>query len=184
MNDFEEIIRQFQCGEITQDLFYSRFEAELGSKVKGFIYSLTGDQSQADDVYQDFLMLLLKNISLYKIGTNFQAWTIRMVRNVTFKSLEKKKRHSGRFSNIPEDTRYKGPGPKTDNIKKEQQEILMQAINGLEPKFRELLYLRFFCEMSLKEIAAVTGLPISTLDRNIQKGLGIIDNVIRSLSGE
>ena len=44
----------------------------------------------------------------------------------------------------------------------------------LEPNYREVLSLRFHEEMSLEEIATVTGAPLSTVKSRLYRGLAAL----------
>jgi RNA polymerase sigma-70 factor (ECF subfamily) len=55
------------------------------------------------------------------------------------------------------------PDPETVQLIKAQTQLVAEAIEQLPIEFREIVVLRELEELSYKEIAAVTGIPIGTV---------------------
>ena len=55
------------------------------------------------------------------------------------------------------------PDPETLQLIKAQTQLVAEAIEQLPIEFREIVVLRELEELSYKEIAAVTGIPIGTV---------------------
>ena len=60
--------------------------------------------------------------------------------------------------------------PETSQILKDQQQLVNKAIEELPIEFREVIILRELEELSYKEIAAVTGIPIGTVMSRLARG--------------
>ncbi len=66
-------------------------------------------------------------------------------------------------------------GPEDDFMRKETSEFISRALFRLKPKFREILYLYYFKELSREEIAARVGLSVRQVSERLyyaQKVLG------------
>jgi RNA polymerase sigma factor (sigma-70 family) len=108
-----------------------------------------------------------------------------LTRNATLRYLDRTQKHSAsKERGLSPEIRDPSPAPKTDNIKKEEEAILLEALSGLESSYREVIYLKFFSGLPLSEISEITGKPVSTVGKHIQKGLRIIEAVIGSLNPE
>ena len=53
--------------------------------------------------------------------------------------------------------------PEEVNITREEYERLMNALNGLDSAHRTVVVLRFFNDLSYKEIAGVADIPVGTV---------------------
>ena len=72
--DEEEVICRCQGGE--HDAY--RFLVERFEKVLfGTAYMMTRDRHLAEDLVQEAFLLAWRNISSFRLGTNFKAWLLR-----------------------------------------------------------------------------------------------------------
>ena len=60
-------------------------------------------------------------------------------------------------------------------IQRERHEQISAGMQHLAMEYREALELRFLEEMSLEEIANVTGAPLSTVKSRIYRGLSALE---------
>ena len=63
--------------------------------------------------------------------------------------------------------------------KSEDATRIAVALEALEPIHREVLLLRFQEELSLDEIAQVTGTPVSTISSRIQRGVSMLRSTLK-----
>ena len=69
------------------------------------------------------------------------------------------------------------PSPFLAAARSEDATRLAAAMDLLEPIYRESLLLRFQEELSLQEIAEVTGAPVTTISSRIYRGLAALRSV-------
>jgi len=60
-----------------------------------FAYSLTNDQEEAKDLFQDTMLRALANRDKYQFGTNLKAWLYTVMRNIFINSYRRKKKLRG-----------------------------------------------------------------------------------------
>lgn len=65
---------------------------QFQAMLHAFAYKLTGDFTDAQDLYQDTAFKVLKNADKFKPGTNFKAWSSTIMRNIFINDYRKKKR--------------------------------------------------------------------------------------------
>jgi RNA polymerase sigma-70 factor (ECF subfamily) len=180
MDPFDEIIHQYRQGIIDQDFFFKQFEETFAEKTRSFLRTLAHDQDQAEDIYQEVLLRVFRRLDGYALGTNFYAWLLRLARNQALNYLKGSTTREQARLEIPPDARAPGPGPKTENIRKETRALVLQALSGLKPEYREIIYLKFCADLTYQEISAITGMPISTLQERFQKGMNLLDAALQS----
>ena len=131
---------------------------------------LMRDAAAAEDVLQEALLRALKYFPTFK-GVNPRAWLLQIVRNTAYDSIRLD--HGAQFvplaGSIEEDD---GIGidlpsgeddPETALIKSRDRCRVRQLIAALPVDLRETLVLRELEELSYKEIAEVTRVPIGTV---------------------
>lgn len=127
---------------------------ELAPEIFRYAYSLTKCKDMAEDVVSETFLRAWKNIDTYKKG-NFRAFLYTIARNYAFDTLRKDK-HTTSLSdlNTPLTTEE---SVDSFAINKEQNEELLKEMMKLPDLQREIVTLRFFQQLSVKETAKVVG---------------------------
>jgi RNA polymerase sigma factor (sigma-70 family) len=130
---------------------------------------LTRSDQDADDVLQDACIKAFRFVEQCR-GENPRAWFLTIVRNAAFSWL-RNNRHPELIVTVGEDGELADltdiaadPNtPETIILEGEARQSMDEAIRNLPPSHREVLILREQEEMSYKQIAEVTGVPIGTV---------------------
>lgn len=131
-------------------------------------------RSAAEDVVQDvFVNLMLQR----RAPDNVKAWLYKAVRNAAISHA----RGAARRGNREERHAVQRPEwfePRTEDLI--DAAAAQQAMESLAPGQREVIVMRIWAQMSLAEIAEVTGLPVSTLFSRYRAGLSEIKRIMES----
>jgi RNA polymerase sigma factor (sigma-70 family) len=127
---------------------------------------LAGDATLAQDIVQDAVVRALSYFGSYR-GGDPRAWLLRIVRNTAYTTLAARRRGVAPGGNGDEAAALQVPdpaeGPEAALVRREDLARLDQALAALPLELRECLVLRELEELSYKDIAHVTGLPIGTV---------------------
>jgi RNA polymerase sigma-70 factor (ECF subfamily) len=124
---------------------------------------LLGNDQDAEDVVQDAAIRAFDALRTFR-GGDGKAWFLTIVRNTSYNRLRQRKSHQ--TVEIPlEDIVAEGlnSDPEALVIRAWEAEELQAALDELPVAFREMVVLRELEDLSYKEIAAVTGMPIGTV---------------------
>jgi len=127
---------------------------------------LMRDIDAAEDVLQQAMVRALTYFGSFK-GGNARAWLLQVVRNTAYSSI---KLNRG-MQTVPleemaegvEALTAEGDTPEVALIKGQDRFRVRELLAGLPVELRETLLLREFEELSYKEVATVTGVPIGTV---------------------
>lgn len=130
---------------------------------------LVRDPNLAEDVVQDAVVRGLSYFASFR-GGDGRAWLMRIVRNAAYTALASRQQASTKVAdrasldgeavlNIPDP----GETPESALSRKEDSEQLERALAALPAELRECLVLKELEDLSYKEIAQVTGVPIGTV---------------------
>ena len=147
-------------------LALERYEAPL----VGYAMGILGDVEHARDVVQDTFLKLCRACP-GKVRGHLAPWLFTVCRNRAYDVRQKEIRMSP-LNEI--DLRMKpapGPCPVEMLERKEKLRQVLELIETLPDKHREVLYLKFYCELSYKEIAAITALSVGNVGFLIHTGV-------------
>src|SRR5579859_149509 len=135
----------------------------LFDQLYNFARWLTQDRDEADDLVQETYAKALRGFSSFQAGTNFRAWMYRILRN-SFLSSRTGLRSTVAFDEEEHLQTSPGtPNPEALLIEQVDREMMQQSLAELPVHFREILLLCEVEEMSYREIAETTGIPVGTV---------------------
>lgn len=130
---------------------------------------LVRDAHLAEDVVQDSVVRGLTYFASFR-GGDPRAWLMRIVRNTAYSALaarQEAQRHLTARERDEDETiaRVPDPGADPEAALSDAQDAarLAEALAALPAELRECLVLKELEELSYKEIAQVTGVPIGTV---------------------
>jgi RNA polymerase sigma-70 factor, ECF subfamily len=132
---------------------------------------LVADATLAEDVVQDAMLRAFSYFSSYK-GGDGKSWLLRIVRNVAYSTLATRRRRMTSLDDagLTEDgepiaLQIADPShdPEETLVRVESFARLDLAMAALPAELRECLVLHELEELSYKEVAHVTGVPIGTV---------------------
>ncbi len=135
------------------------------SPLLGFLYRQTGDRHLAEDLIQETFARLLTYQG--EAPRRFKSWAFAVASNICHDHY----RRASSRRELPDaleswgEERVAGSAPPADELllrDADRQEVVA-ALQALSPSHREVLVLRFYHEMSMDEIAEVTGAPLGTV---------------------
>ena len=166
MTDEELALAYIEGDNRAFDLLLSRNQSKLFS----YILFVVRDRDKADDIFQETFVKVITRLHQrrYVPSGKFSAWIMRIAHNVIMDWYRDQK-----VKNIVEPT----SGNDLSNISshdildsnRENRYVNDQVLsdvkrmmNLLPPPQREVVYMRFYQEMTFKEIAELTGVSINT----------------------
>jgi RNA polymerase sigma-70 factor (ECF subfamily) len=148
-----------------------------------FFVKMTGRPEDAEDLTIISLSKAFQSIHSYKPDYPFGTWLFRIATNTGIDYLRKKRVHTRSIDDFREDEegRTSPPqivsedlSPEEELIIKERNEQLRVIIQNLKPRYRTLLEMRYYEQLSYEEIAEKTALPVGTVKALLFRGRMLI----------
>ena len=142
------------------------------------LYEKVGDQELAKDLTIEALGKAFRKLHMYTPDYTFSTWLYTVARNNCIDYLRKHKLptisidkmmldEDGKRNTF--DLKSNDPNPESVMIKKQRIAILRQIVDQLKPKYRDLVKLRYFKELSYDEIATLLEIPLGTVKAQLHR---------------
>jgi len=139
------------------------------SKIYGYIYSKVSDRDVTEDIFQEtFFKVIhtLKTKKYYNEEGKFLSWVLRIASNLIIDKFRNDKKmplnrdtdDSSVFSRIKDNTL----DVETRMIKNQVEIDLKNIIEELPHDQKEVIMMRYYLDMSFKEISDFTGVSVNT----------------------
>ncbi len=154
------------------NLAFSSLIDRYSKRFYNYFYSQTYNRQVSDDLLSEFYLKLVKNIKSYNDGS-FEAWMYKVAANVYYDYIRKYLREKENSRSYSEEKAYLddcGGDQSNDALNTEGYDV-HAALSQLDEDSRNLIAMRFFSDMSFKEIAEISGRPIGTVLAKIHRGV-------------
>jgi RNA polymerase sigma-70 factor (ECF subfamily) len=126
---------------------------------------LTRNEEEAQDIVQEAFLRALRSFGTFTPGRDARAWLLTIVRNSCRTWLRRNRLNESTVQ--LDDTSPPAAGtwsdPEAALIKSANSHRIRQALEELPIEYREVLVLRELEELSYKEIAQITEIPLGTV---------------------
>ena len=164
-DDLAQIIDGCKAGSAES---FSQLVDIYASRFFGYFYRLTGNSELSDELLSELFAKLVGKIGSYK-GGSFDSWLFKIASNIFNDYLRGKQRRK----KLLEVKKRQLESQITEAKRSESERIdkLQIQLGKLNDDTRELIMLRFYSQLSLKEMAAMRREPIGTTLSKLHRGL-------------
>lgn len=150
---------------------------QYGKRLYGLCLTLCANPSDADDLYQDTWLKVVKNITQYDENREFEPWLTRICVNTYRNRLRRiaKSPIFDAFLSAEEKTAVMEnvPAPEAEDYSQ-----LHDAINRLPKKLRITVILFYFREMDVEQTAHALNIPSGTVKSRLCKARKLLKEVL------
>lgn len=165
MTDEQLVVAYAQGNNIAFDILLNRHKTNVYS----YIYFIVHSRELAEDIFQETFVKAIMTIKQgrYTESGKFRAWINRIAHNLIIDNYRQEKNEQTISNDECEVDLFNNAklsdGNVEDDIIKEQiLADVKKLINYLPDNQREVLVLRYYQDLSFKEIADITGVSINT----------------------
>jgi len=149
---------------------FARIVDMYAGRCYGYFYRLTGDRDLSEELLSELFIKLVEKIGSYRGGA-FESWLFRIALNIFHDHLRGKQRRKKLVDGRRAEIELWSDEPPKSDVSGEQLDRLQVQLNRLDADTRELIMLRFYSELSFKEIAEMRSEPIGTALSKLHRGL-------------
>ena len=169
-----ELIRAYRKGDLEAlDALIARHRQGL----YGYIMNMTQNRAEADDVFQEVWLRVMRKHHLYRRGSNFGGWLIRIARNLV---IDRGRRRGCDASLDAENDEGRSmlnmiasnePDPREAVQEMELGARLSAMVQRLPSEQKDVFLMRVHGKLPFKAIARIQGVSINTALARMQYAL-------------
>lgn len=165
--------------------------AEIMDRYQDAIYymmlKMVNNKEDAMDLTVETFAKAFEKIDSYKPDFAFSTWLFRLASNNSIDYIRRKKVNiislDQLFENEGSDKSFliqsAGLNPEEKSIQKQQDVLLKDVVNKLPNRYRILINLYYFEELSVEEIALQLDLPKNTVKGQLSRGRDLLFNILK-----
>lgn len=155
------------------------------NEVYGFQLKRTQNEYDAEDITIQTFSRAFDKIDSFDPSYSFKTWLITISKNIHVDLVRKKKASIRSRTTDEEDERVYGiaddaPSIEDTLITEQNLAQLLRDIKKLKPPYQEVIHLRYFKELTYKEIAKNLGEPMSNVKVKLLRAKKLLAQIIEN----
>ena len=151
------------------------------NELYGFMIKRTENENDAEDLCLQAFSKAFDKIETYNDEFTFSTWLTSIAKNLHVDLIRKEKTRLHQSTDVDEvglDVIDKTLGPEDQLIRSQNLDKLLQQVRSLKPIYRDVIQLRFFQELSHKEMATQLGLSLSNVKVRLLRAKKLLAEII------
>ncbi len=153
------------------------------------LLKMTNNPTEADDLTIEAFGKAFASLHLYTPTHAFSTWLFSIATNNCVDFIRKKRLQTIYLDDMRTTTdgdAYEYPipseagNPEEDVIHQQRVQILREVVRTLKPRYRKLVEMRYFDELSYEEIAAALDMPLGTVKVQLFRAKELLHNILAS----
>lgn len=154
-----------------------------------YIYSIIGNKDLAEEALQNTLLKAYIKLDGLNDICNFKKWILAIAKNEAITQIRK---HNHRFATYDDATSAMISENHDDGmmlqddsetledrlIREDREHLLVQAVNQLKPQDRRIIILRYYSQLTWKEIECVLGINRNSLVNRHKRIMAKLYNIL------
>jgi len=171
--------------------------AELMGRYRDSVYymllKMVNNKDDAEDLTVEAFGKAFKRLSQYTPNFAFSTWLFRIATNNCIDFIRRKRKNTFSLDRPIEDEeggemmvdiRSDTMDPEEHIMKKQKIMMLHDLVDKLKPRYRTLIEMRYFQELSYEEIAVELDLPLGTVKAQLFRAREFLFNVLKNTQGK
>lgn len=168
--------------------------AELMERYRDSVYfmllKMVNNKDDADDLTIEAFGKAFKRLHQYTPNFAFSTWLFKIASNNAIDFIRRKKNENlysldRTFENeeggeMGIHVKAEGNDPEQHMVKKQKVELMRVVVEKLKPKYRQLIEMRYFEELSYEEISTRLDLPIGTVKAQLFRARDFLYNILKN----
>ena len=167
--------------------------AELMDRYRQSVFhtmlKMVNNRDDAEDLTIEAFGKAFRNIRQYTPDYAFSTWLFKIATNNCIDFIRKKRKlmlsidrgfENEEGQDISLEVKSEGPGPDDVMMKKQKVMMMKDVVEKLKPRYRRLVELRYYQELSYEEIAEELNLPLGTVKAQLFRAREFLYQIMKN----
>jgi RNA polymerase sigma-70 factor, ECF subfamily len=162
------------------DMLVTRYRDRIFS----LAFHMLSNAEEAEDIAQEVFVRAYRNLGKFRQESSFYTWLYRIAVNIVYTQAKKNTRRRVLYDEAFKEREYLQPhsfdSPETVAQAGEVREMILKAINQLDPRFRQVIILKELEGLDVSEVAKLLGLPEGTVKSRLFRAREDLKHIIQT----
>jgi len=153
-------------------------------RVYSLAYHMLANAEEAEDIAQEVFVRAYRNLGNFRQESGFFTWLYRIAVNIVYTQAKKNARrrtlYEEAFRELDHSKGQAFANPEIMAQSGELREMILKAINQLDPRFRQVLILKELEGLDVSEVAYILGLPEGTVKSRLYRSREDLKRLIQT----
>lgn len=173
----DEALLIARAGEGDQAAFQELVERYQGA-VYNLAYRMLGAPEEAEDAAQEIFVRIYRQLARFDRSRKFSTWVLAIATNYCIDQLRRRRLQLVPLENIIPWARAREAGPEREALDREASDELQTLLRRLPEKYRAVLILRYWEELSCAEIGEVLQVPEGTVKTQLHRARKALERLM------
>jgi RNA polymerase sigma-70 factor (ECF subfamily) len=169
---------------------FETLERKYRKSVYYMLLKMVKNSDDAEDLMQEAFAKAFVSIDKFDSKYAFSTWLFRIATNNTIDFIRKKRVQTISIdsplqgddgSKMRLDVKDRGPDPNQVMLKDQRKQYLSKALDRLPEKYRTLVDLRYFQELSYQEVADELQIPLGTVKAQLFRARELLSQELKNM---
>jgi RNA polymerase sigma-70 factor (ECF subfamily) len=172
-----------------EDAAFAKLLQRYKRPVYHMVLKMVRNVDDAEDLTIESFAKAFKSLHKFKKDFTFSTWLFRIATNNTIDFIRKKKLNTLSIENtytdddgqsVSIDVEDENPDPQEETIKAQKAELIQIFVDKLPAKYKKLVRLRYFNELSYEEIAVELEAPLGTVKAQLHRARELMFEMVKN----
>lgn len=181
--DYRLVMQILESGNRTA---YTQLMDEYFEKVYSRMLKMTGQPDDAEDLTMEAFNKAFSKLEQYTPDFAFSTWLYRIAKNNCIDYIRRNKKETDNMVNqleagvgiVAHELANQLPSPEQLMINRQETRLLREIVESLHPKYKDIIKLHYFKELSCEEIATQLDLPEGTVKVRLFRARELLYNIM------
>jgi RNA polymerase sigma factor (sigma-70 family) len=176
-----ENIKDYLVSDTDKDELLERIMDEFGERLTKLAYNYLRDWGTAQEVVQDVFVTCYKHLDEYNQIQSYKSWIYRVTINRCKDKLRSSLLKRFIFNNdLLQNVNSSEATPEDQVLKDREAEFLSISVLSLPVKYREVIILFYYEELSIEEISSLLNVNPNTVKTRLKRSRDLLKKVLES----